>query len=245
MSDLQAAILPIPYRDEPIGDRLLAMDMDFRRPNAIIRYKQLSLSGNDVKITARNIRTGELAAYYKYKYENMGADERQKDMHRMIASDWKNAVKLTDLEFTNLDNLRDSVAYNFQFEAVSAVQDVADMKIFRLPWSDAIGSVSMVALDERTFPFEFWRYLYSDSEYERITLLLPTGKSLIETPQDIREECAAATYSLTFRKVGSSVVEITRQFKKRKDVVTPDEYADFKRFITAVSASDEKQYAVK
>ncbi|MDR0667307.1 MAG: DUF3857 domain-containing protein [Prevotellaceae bacterium] len=245
ISDLQAAILPIPYRDEPTGDRLLAMNMDHRRPTEVIRYKQLSLTGNDLKVEAHNIRTGELAAYYKHKYENMSADERQKDMHRIIASDWKNTVKLTDLEFANLDNLRDSVDYRFKYEVSNALQEVAGMKIFRLPWSDAVESLSMFAPDERKYPFELYRYLYSDSEYERITLLLPEGKKLIDIPNDVHEECAAATYDLAFRQTGHGVVEITRRFVKRKDLVTPDEYPDFKRFMTLVSTSDEKQYAIK
>ncbi|MDR2057237.1 MAG: DUF3857 domain-containing protein [Dysgonamonadaceae bacterium] len=243
-NNIQAGILPIPYKDESIGSELLEMDMPLWKLNEIIRNKTITLNGNNMQIKSGNIRTGELAAYYRYRYENMGEEERLKDMQQLVASDWKNPVKVSNLVFTNLDNLSDSISYHFDYEVTGALQDVADMKIFKLPWSDNIESASVVALDERKYPFELWQYVFS-SEYEQITLFLPAGKQFAEIPTNIHLECAAASYELKYTLDAKGSLIATRTFKKKKEIVLPEEYAEFKDFINAASSSDGKQYAIK
>jgi hypothetical protein len=221
------------------------MDMPFRKLNQFIRSKKVTIDGNDMKIVSENIRTGELASFYRLKYEDMGTEDRLKDMNQTIAEDWKNPTKVTNLVFTNLENLSDTVYYRFDIEATDALQDVADMKIFKLPWADGLGSTSAVALEERKYPFEFWDYLYSDGEYESLTILLPEGKQWFETPKNVHLECAVASYDILFDTSKEGEVTISRTFKKKKDVVLSEEYTDFKKFIYAVSNNDSKQYVIK
>lgn len=244
-SDLQSNILPIPYKNEKAGDKLLAMDMPFRMKNEIKRDTKINISNNDMNITFNSTRTGQLASFYRQKYTDMGSEDKLKDMNRIVASDWNVPVKVTNLSFTNLDNLADSVYYSFDLEAKNSLQEVAGMKIFKLPWSDAVKTLSMFALETRKYPFEFWGYLYCDRESENVNITLAQGKQFVEIPKNVKLECSVATYELIFDVKKTGEINAKRIFTKKKDVVNPEEYPAFREFMNSVSENDNKQYAIK
>lgn len=243
--DLQSNILPIPYKDEPTVNDLLTMDMPFRMKNDIRRETKVNVAGNDMNVVYSSVRRGQLASFQRQLYADMGADDRLKDLNQIIASEWNTPVKASNLTYTNMNNLSDTVTSKYDLEIKNALQDVAGMKIFRLPWSDAIKSLEIVALENRKFPIEFWASLFCDSEEETIELILPQGKKLVETPQNVKLESPAASYELTYTANKNGTVSIKRLFTKKKDVILPEEYDQFKTFMNAVSENDNKQYAIK
>ena len=243
--DLQSDILSIPYKDEPAVSELSLMDMPFRMKNDIKRWTKITVVNNDMNIGYNGVRWGQLASFQRQQNADMGAEDRLKDLTQIFAADWNTPVKVSNLVFTNLENLVDSVICTYDLEVKNALQDVAGMKIFKLPWADAVKSLEIVALETRKFPIEFWAYLFSDSEDEVIELTLPQGKKMVEIPQNIKLECSAAVYELTFSTNKSGELSARRHFVKKKDVVSPEEYQEFRVFINAVSENDNKQYAVK
>ncbi len=242
--DLQSNILSIPYKDEPAVNSLSAMDMPFRMKNSIKRQAKASIANNDMNVAYSSIRWGQLASFYRQLYTDMGTEERLKDLNQSIAGEWNTPVKASNLSYTNLENLADSVTSRYDLEMKNALQDVARMKIFRLPWSDAVKSLEITALETRKFPLEFWASLFSDSESEEIELQLPQGKKLVEVPKNIKLECSAAVYELTYNVTKSGVINVKRYFAKKKDVVPTEEYNEFRTFMNAVSENDNKQYAI-
>ena len=244
-SNLQSAILPIQYKDEAFGDKLLSMEMPFRMKNEISRQSKLSIEKNDILVSLNTVRTGQLASFYRHRYANMGAEDRLKDVNQAFASDWSFPVKVSNLTFTDLDNLSGNVTSSLDFEMKGALQDVAGMKIFRLPWSDASNVMSLVALETRKFPLEFWAVLYSDSETEQMKIQLPQGKQLVETPKNVKLECSVAVYELTFDTKKTGEIVAKRTMSKKKDVVTVKDYPAFRDFVNAVTENDNKQYAIK
>ena len=242
--DLQSDILLIPYKDEPAVNSLSVMDMSFRPKNEIKRSTKISIVNNDMNIVSESVRFGQLASFQRDRYANVGTEDQLKDLNQILASEWNTPVKASNLVYTNLDNLADSVMNSCNIEMTNILQDVAGMKIFKLPWSDALRYLGIVSLETRKFPLEFWSFLFCDSEDEVIELTLPQGKKLVETPQNIKLECSAAAYELTFSTNKSGELSVRRYFVKKKDVVSPEEYNEFRIFMNAVSENDNKQYAI-
>ena len=125
------------------------------------------------------------------------------------------------------------------------MQDVAGMKIFKLPWTDALNSLSFVTLEERKYPLEFWSYIYIDSAVEELGIVLPPNRQFVEIPRNVKLECSVASYELTFDIKPGKEIKAKRVFIKKKDIVSPEEYKDFRDFINAVGENDAKQYAIK
>ena len=125
------------------------------------------------------------------------------------------------------------------------VQELAGMKVFKLVWTDQLGALGELAIEKRKYPFLNWAYSSGDLSKETITVVIPTGKKLVEIPEDIYLECANASYSLRFDTSQPGIFKATREFKPKTGIVSVEEYPEFNKFMRSVSQSDDKQYVVK
>jgi len=243
--DLKSDILPVPFVDNTIGDNLITMDMPFRPKNRTKRIHNITLSNKDMLISRKSVYFESFASSLRDSYRNIGSEEQLKKISQVIASDFTVPTKVTDLKFTNLDNLEDSMSIEYKVEIRNILQDVAGMKIVNLPWTEKFASLDAVTEETRKYPLEFWSYLPDDLNSEVMNFTLPTGKSFVEIPQDIHFECANADYHLTFNTKTPGMVIIRRTFERKTEKVTTQEYSAFRNFINQVSESDNKQYAIK
>ena len=243
-SNLKASILTIPYKNEKQNSEILLMDMPFRLKNDIVRTSKISIAGKDMQIEMKSARTGQLAAFLRYTYEDLSNEDRLKALNESIAEDWNNPVKASNLTFNNLDNLADTLITSYNIEAKNALQEVSGMKLLKLPWSDAITSLTIVALETRKYPLEFWSYISHDNAIEEITLSLGSLQ-FIEMPKNVKLDCPAASYELTFERKNNNTIIAKRSFRIKQDIISPDEYGQFKVFFNAVMENDTKQYALK
>jgi len=243
-ADLQSWILPIPYDNEPSVDKILAMDMPFRDLNVVSRTQDISFSGNDMHIKAGSARQGSYASYMRHYYADLGEVEQLKQISQGVASDFNTPTKVTNLTFINLNNLKDTLYNGYDVEVKNALQEVAGMKIFKLPWSDGITSLEEVSLNTREYPFELWEYFSADYREEQINIILPEGKKFLEIPKDVKLECANASYELTFDTNIKGRVIVYRKFTRKTENVDPGQYEEFKNFLYSVSENDNKQYAM-
>lgn len=243
--DLQSPILPIPYGNEAMGEKLLKMDMPFRTTNLTKRKTEMSFANNDIITKVTSIRYGSSASGFRHAYFDLGNEDRLKQLNQIVASDYTTPIKVTNVSFGDLSSLADSAVYKYEVEAKNTVQEVAGMKIFKIRWIDNISSLEEFSLEERKYPFEFWMYSMEDGNQEELTITLPEGKSLIEIPADIHLECANATYDLKYDSSTPGKIRINRKFTRKTDVVSPQEYPAFKEFMHAVGEGDNRQYAIK
>jgi len=243
-ADINSEILPIPLSDEPFGDKLLAMNMPFRPKNKIERKLDVTLSGNDMLIDHHSVFFAAAASEIRSTYRNIGSEEQLKQVNQAISSEFSVPVKVTDLNFVNLDNLEDSLIIRHKMEVSNALQDVAGMKIMKLPWSDKISSLDIVMAEDRKYPLEIWAYWTNDRTSEVIDILQPKGMRFMEIPKNVTLECANASYSLTYNASTPERLIVKRTLFRKTDQVTVQEYPAFRNFLKSVSESDNKQYAI-
>ena len=242
--DLHAQILPIPFTNEAIGDKLLNMNMPNRTLNTSTRVYNISFQKNDMILDRKFVYTGAMASYQRHSFKNVGAEEQLKKKSQTVAKEFSVPTKLTNLKFTDLDNLNDSLTVSYKVEVKNYVQDVAGMKIFKLPWSDT-NSLDIVSLEERTYPFEFWSYQTEDVTIEKAIIDTPTGLKFADIPQNVKYECSAAEYRLSFDTRVAGKITVTRYFERKADKIDTKDYASFRTFMNNVSEADNKQYAFK
>ncbi|MDD4971371.1 MAG: DUF3857 domain-containing protein [Paludibacter sp.] len=243
--DLKSDILPIPFNDNTIGDKLLSMDMPFRPKNLVRREHTIQLQNKDMQVSRKSVYFESFASTLRRAYRNIGSEEQMKKMSQSVASDFTVPIKVTDLKFTNLDNLEDSMTIQYNLEIKNIIQEVAGMKILNLPWTGKFSSLDVVAEESRVYPLELWSFMNDDLNSEVMNITLPKGKTFVEIPKDVHIDCKNASYQLTFDTKTPGVVMIQRHFTRKTEQVTPQEYSAFRDFIHQVSESDNKQYAIK
>lgn len=214
-------------------------------PNNVVRSKKIELDGDDYKVDFSSVNSGSRAAYVRYYYADIGAEERRKAFNEIAASDYRTRVVLSDLEFRNLDNLADSVAYGYKVVADNIVQNITEMKIFKLVWTDNFGTLEELSRDSRKYPFLSWAYSSGDVSTETIEVKIPEGMELAEKPADIFIECVNASYSVRFDVSKKGIFKATREFVPKTGIVSVEEYPAFTKFMYGVQKNDDKTYIIK
>ena len=226
------------------GTDLIPLLAPHRAPNAISRNSRFTFEGNDVKATRSTQRTGALASATRWDYKDLGQEEMEKKMAQAISSDYTTPVRLSSLSFKNLYALSDTVAYTLAFSATKQLSELAGMKVYKMVWADAYGSLDFVSSDAREFPFNVWELNNSDWLEETMTVDFPPGKKLLEVPKNERLSCTAMEYELSYR-TGPTSITAVRRIKVKADQVQPQDYPAFKAFMIKVAEADDRQIAFK
>lgn len=241
---LNTPILNIPNESVTVIGELERLKTENRIPNNIMRKMNLSFNNNDLLASRTTTCTGVYTSGTRYDYAELGKEEQLKLMAQAVSADFTTPVKLTELTFSDLSTLKDTISYSLSFTVSNAMTDVAGMKIVKLPWSEAYSSLDFLSLEKRTFPFNVYSFTSLEYAIEEMTIDVPKGKVLVEMPKAVVINNALLSYSLTFKMSGTKILA-TRTMKYNKEIVSPEEYAAFKDAFTKISEADAKQIAFK
>lgn len=234
-----AFALDIP-KDRDATSEAFMLNPPTRIKNDLIRKTTVKFNDDLMLVSKENWRTGVEAAYYRDLYKDLGTERQEKKMQEAITGSYPK-IKLTSLKFDEtLNNLEDTLTFSLGFEVPSIFTEIGKMLIFELPWSDKFDNPPFMATDERKLPIELWRYLDVEKYEEEITVEIPAGKKLTEVPKNVILSCPNADYSLTYRRVGNTLV-IKRTLIIKVDHVSPEQYVEFKKFIGDVVKADKRQ----
>ena len=224
--------------------QLFKINTNSRTPNLVYRKSTLVLEDNKALISRSSCRIGAETSGTRNSYRNKSDEDKKKDLTKSLTSEFNNPISLKSYNFTNLDNLNDSIVFQYSFEADKYPTEIAGMKIIKLPWADAYSNFDFLSLDKRTYPFNLWNFSYTPFDNEELTITLPAGKKWVEIPKNIYYECSAISFSMTFEMKGDEMV-VTRNIKYLKDQIPVNEYKIFKETMTKIAEADRKQYAYK
>jgi hypothetical protein len=244
-NDLHSEILPIPLNGEPVGDKLLILDMPQRKLNTNTEYIQLSMDGNNLKVNSRSVYLAAEASKMRHKLKGISPEEQVKTITQAITSIYNGQVKVSDFQLENMDNLCDSMLMSFNYDLNNAVQDVAGMKILKLPWGVSSKWMELVSADTRTYNLELWDFMDTDVAESIMTFNLPKGKKFASMPANVELKCENASYTLKYELKNPSLLIARRCMRRLTDEVTPDQYEAFRKFIIGTNENDNKQYAVQ
>jgi hypothetical protein len=243
-NDLYGTSLLIPRSSTDKIEEIKPLIAENRNPNTITREVVVDITGSDMNIKRNVVKTGASCSATRYTYANIGKDKQEKQLTESVSSDFSNPIKLTSLAFGDLKKLTDTINYNYSFKVTNQVKEIIGLKIFNIPWTDSYSNLGFVSLDERKYPYNLWNDFDYEMQKETVTINLPKGKVLAEIPKSISYSCNAYDYSLNYKILPEKIIA-TRTIKLKKDVVSPQEYAEFKEFCKLVSEADGKQIGYK
>ncbi len=238
-----AFVLEIP-QDANATSTAKVIDPPTRVKNIVHRKSDVSFNIDKMTVDKHTTKTGVYASSMRYSYENDGKEERFKTMQKAINDGFAN-IKLLSVDFDEgIDNNDEAVKYRYKYEVPSVFTEIGGLSIFKLPWADDIETPDFLTTDEREYPIQLWNYTPADEEKEVLTINIPSGRTISEVPQSQSYSSKIATYSMDFKQSGNQLI-ITRTFKVLQDIVQPEDYAEFKAFMTKVIKADSQQLAFK
>jgi predicted Zn-dependent protease len=217
----------------------------YRTRDKIARTINVSVDETDMKIKVVAKRMGALTSSTRDQYLSLSADKQREEMEKTISSSYKGNVKVQEISFKGLDELVDSVIYNYTYSVKNEVVEVGEMKMLKIPFTDVIATVDNFSLDKRQFPVEYWSYENTD-EYETVIHLeAPKGKQFIEIPKDQSFTFRNNRYSIQFIKKQPDKLTIVRKASLQRDNISPAEYSEFLNFFNQIVKVESKYVVFK
>ena len=223
---------------------LVKLDYPNRIQNTLERNSIVKFDGAKAEIDRISKRAGSETSSTRASYKDKSDEDRRKALMRSLNNEFSNPVSLKELKFSNLDNLNDTVSMQYRFTVDRYTSDIAGMQIVKLPWADAYNSLEFVSLEKREYPINLWSFSTTPYDKETMTIIFPSGKKLVETPQNVSFNCASLSYNLSYVVKADRLI-VTREVKYLKDQVLPSEYAEFKDVVNKMAEADKKQLAFR
>jgi hypothetical protein len=172
----------------------------------------------------------------RYRYRQKGQKERDIILTEQLSKDFPN-VNLKTLEFSDLDELNNSVSYYFEYEVPQYVTEAGSFKILPVPWRDKLQPNRALSYDVRKYPYNYWPE--ADLFTEELEIKLPDHYQPVELSTAKKLNSSIAQYTLTF-SYSQGVIKARRELNNKTMEITPSEYEEFKKFYNAVLVEDSK-----
>jgi tetratricopeptide (TPR) repeat protein len=228
--------LILPIRDETKQLENLAPSKNSR--NIVKRFTTISFEDDELITDKKSIKYGGSAAKMRNSYLYLTEKEKRERMEKAII-DEDPSLELLKLDFiSGLEDVSDSVVYNYKYLQPQKFIEVGDMKIFEIEWTDKFYSTDFVANSNRIYPIELYNYFDNKEEFEILTISAPAGTKIKEKPDNVKISNEFFDYNLKFEEKGNKI-ECVRYFKINKDIIDKDEYQLFKDDIKKIVKSDK------
>jgi len=218
-------ILEIDPKNNDIKPRLLPRSSTMK--NAIYRQGEVNLQANDMVVSKNCIKTGSRGAGMRSIYRDNGEEARRKSMQEAISGEYAN-IKLNELEFgPSLENNADSVDYKYTYTVSNPYTKIGSLQIVKVPLADGIEPIEFLAVEERKYGVELWRYFGYSFAQEEIIVVMPEGKRLAEKPDNVKISNALIDYELSF-EVKDGKLKVYRQIHFKQSKIELADYDLFK-----------------
>ncbi len=207
-------------------------------PSTIQRTSKVVLNDdNSIEVQTNNIRTGVLSAGMMYQYEEMGEQDRLRDMTETLAGTFPN-VKVNTFDIGTHNKLTSELDYRYDFEVPDYLSEVGSIMMMKMPWSDPFDPDRALSYDERKFDYLYWPY--ADTLVEEIQITLPAGYEPMELSEPKVYDHEVANYSMSVEFRDGALYAVRKVIHKKQEVTT-QEYAAFKDFYNKCVKADEQQ----
>ncbi|BDS11885.1 DUF3857 domain-containing protein [Aureispira anguillae] len=242
---LDAMILDIPQDMNNLSEtpKLVALKDVIRTPNEIHRYKEVSVEGKDLKIVAKTTRVGTTTSYTRNTYLDLDKKRQRDNMTEAINSSFNNPVELEALSFEKLDELNDSLNYNYTYKVKNEVISIGDMQTFKIPFADLTISPEVFAKNERTHPIDY--HIERDLQDEEMTVIIGKDQTFVEIPKNVSLECKGLKFELSYEKVAENKLLVRKSFSTVRKQFGTEDYEALKTFFNKIITLEGQFLAFK
>ncbi|MCF3108056.1 DUF3857 domain-containing protein [Niabella sp. CC-SYL272] len=212
-----------------------------RSRDNVLRYIEIRPNGSDLAYSNKVIKTGHLASAVRGDFRHSDPEKSLKDMEESLAGNYSTGLKLKELKFSGLDNLTDSVSYQFSYVVNDQVSEVGAMSAFKINYHDVVATMDKFPAEQRTQPVEYWNYENTDAYETRVTVFAPAGMKFSAPPASVSFRFKDLAYSLQFQPVSPTKLQVTRKFSNnRQQYYAAEDYEGLRAFFEKIVKAEQK-----
>jgi hypothetical protein len=244
-SDIGAQALEIPFNEPNAKNTLFRLEpknriLDYRHQKSVVNIKN-----RDLEVSVSTVNSGNGAASLRSIYSTLVKDKQLEELQSSIGRKFTNPVSVKTVSFGNFDASTDTIHYKTAYTVKNEVIEIGDLKSFKVPYFYTFLEANDFALENRSFPINYWNYENKDEYLEDLTVNLPDGLQFTDVPKDVSLSFNGTTYSIKFEKLDARKIRVVRNIKIKRDVIAAADYPAFKQFLEDALAAESKYLAFK
>jgi len=242
---LGATILEIPYKNSAEKSDLKTLLPVNKTKDVVKRIVTIKPVNSDIEVSVVTGKYGNPTSTLRYNFKNLDYDKQLKEMEKIVAGSYKNIVKLKDLKFTGLENMSDSIYYEYNYQVKNEVSEIGSIKTFRVTYPDVVASLDYFSADTRNYPIHYWMYEDIDNYETVVNISAPAGTKFIEVPPSENFSFKDMKYSIQYTLKTPDKMIITRKFSTNRQNIAATDYSLFKTFFEKIVKAEQKFIAFK
>ncbi len=173
-------------------------------------------------------------------YSNMDEETQVKTIQSSIAEEYSSLVKLHDLEFVSNAPREDTLVYKYSYSVEDDITRAGDFKTLKIPFSGKLVTSGPFQDAERVNDFDFLNYESYGKYEEFMTISLPPGSALLETPKNVDISYGEGfSYQLHFKSKKPNQLEVHRVYKNERRNISQSEYSEFRDFMLKMVKAED------
>ncbi|MBP1838234.1 DUF3857 domain-containing protein [Formosa algae] len=179
------------------------------------------------------------AMKFRSKYDNMGDDERLRDLEED-----KGEIEISNYKIKNEDDLNSpTVDYSYTYVLKNAVESIGD-KLYVSPMLFYATTENIFKQEKRNYSLEF---TYPKDYHYTVSIMLPEGYTVESMPESTKVQFNGNEGTFSFLvSQSANMVLIKSSFQINSTFVLPSDYDQFKQFFgMLVEKETEKMVLVK
>ncbi|MEL6357272.1 MAG: hypothetical protein AAFQ37_10120, partial [Bacteroidota bacterium] len=215
-----------------------------RSRNGTYRTGAITFEGEDMIVDIQTTRTGVRASSFRHSYENDSPANWHKTMSDAISGNYPR-VELEDMKINaGLEDLSNEVDYQYRYRVIDPATSIGGMSIYNIVFADGISSPAYLNQSQRSFPIDLWQVFAGEIYEQELLINTPTGKALVETPEDIDISNQWFEYQLSFQEREGGLL-LKRKFVLKDEIILPEDYLQFKEIFLQVVEADDLSLAYR
>ena len=241
-----AAILEIPLKSANTQASLSYLKSSTRTRDIVKCNMEIKPEESDLNVQVKMVKQGNLSSGTRNSYHNLDKEKQIQEMESAVAKNYKNNVKVTDVTFSNLDKLYDSVNYAYSYKVKNEVAEIGTMKTFKVMYPNVVATLDNFSSDTRKYPIEYWSYEDADQYETTVNVLIPAGYKFVEMPASETLSFGDMKFSIQYTLKAPGKLQILRKFSNtRQQQIAPEDYVAFKAFFEKIVKAEQKFIAYK
>ena len=189
---------------------------------------------NEIKTILNTKATGHINSKYIALFEEKNptvlSDELQKEISKRISQN----IQLISIDEKNINKNLSEINFKTTLSLTEKINTIGSLKAVKIPFFLNPYNQSIIDLDKRKYPIAYKKYENLDTYEENITVQIPQDQTFIEIPKDRNLQFKDHSYAISFSQIAPNKLVIKMKSSPGKNPILPNEYEDFKKYVTQV-----------
>ncbi len=184
---------------------------------------------------------GSNKSYYNELFSTATTEDvRKKKIEEEYNNNTKKVVTLQSAKIITNETFDKDITFETKFSIAEKLKSVGNLKITELPFLDKVYTRDIIALETRKYDIQYFSYENSLNYNNTIVLNIPENQKFTEVPENKSYQYKNHKYDIKFELVKPNSLKVVRTVATPWDNITVTEYADYKKYVDEIIATEEQ-----